>query len=412
MPATKPENHSLRERLLKSHDALKLAGDPPNQLLLDMPEPMIGYFRAILKQQPLTLPDAEEKDWINAIRILASHEILPLLHRRIHDLPEKNRPPCTIIEKLRSSFMSASVRSMQVEKQLGTLLSAIGKSGEKHLVLKGPAISGSLYPDTTMRSYNDIDILVMPDRFPKVRQVLLDLGYVCSAPRFDRYRDLHSEESFVHLKDRMALPVELHWDIHHFFGFRGRGTVNDLFGHAIPKTFGALSFCGLDPVDELIHLVLHLVLIHTRDIRLIWLYDIFLLATQIGESGRWQELTEICQEWSATLAVFHILQLVRIWTPLSLPDEVNSLDKWPKQHPAEEKAWQSVLKKHRHIHAMISLRLPPGLPWIKKAIYIVDFVFPPKENLKKRYAISHDFLLPYYYLKRLFERLARRSWKR
>lgn len=412
MPVTKYKSNALKESLLKAHEHLKLTGDPPNELLLNLPDSIITYLHAFMKQTPLAVTDLSRANWDAAIQALSSHGILPLLYRTLYDLPEEHHPKAWVMDKLRFAFQASSFRVIAQTRQLRSLLSAMNQAGEKILIVKGPSLSGSLYPMPATRPCNDIDILVLPEQFKKARQVLSGLGYTCKADRFDRYRDLHSEECFVHQFDKTFLPVELHWDIHHLYGFRGTGRVHELFDRAVRKSFEGLSFDGLDPVDELIHLVLHLTLIHTRDIRLIWLYDIHLLSKEIERIGMWGDLKKRCGEWRATFPVFYALQLTETWTGLRLPKEIENQTFFPKTAAAEEIQWKWVLTRYKDIRAMTTLRFPPGLPLWKKIKYMVDFAFPPKENLKKRYAVSHDFLMPFYYFRRFIDRFVRRNWKR
>lgn len=160
--------------------------------------------------------------------------------------------------------------------------------------------------------------------------------------------------------------MELHWDIHHFYGFRGTGKIHDLFDRAVRKSFEGLSFYGLNPVDALIHLVLHLTFIHTRDIRLLWLYDIHLLSKEIERIGMWGDLKKRCEEWSATLPVFYALQLTETWTDIQLPEAIKNRSFFRKTDMAEELQWNRVITRYKDFRAMIELRFPPGLPFGKR----------------------------------------------
>lgn len=411
MPDSKFKDGYAQAFLRSQHDRLMLAGDPPNRLLA-IPEPLLEFTVSLMRGRRAVPPQASKAQWQEWLAVLSSHEVLPMMHEKSHHLPDGEQLPQRVRDSLRQAFMAADVRSLQVERQLAQILPMMTAARLPCLVMKGPAISGSWYPNPALRPHNDIDLLVPRDRFLQAREILCDMGYVCKAPRFDSTPDLHSEESFDHLRDRSALPVELHWDIHHFYGFRGKGTIEDLFDRSREKTYGSVTFTGLDPVDELIHVILHMVLIHTRDIRLIWLYDIFLLTEEIRRENLWQVFMERCMEWRAMEAARHLLSLTRLWSPLYTSDMAKEPLRWTFPDPEEKKEWERILTKHKDARAMISLRLPPSLSPVRKYFYLARFLFPPRENLRKRYRIAHDGLLPFYYILRIYERLIRRSWTR
>ena len=388
-----------------------LAGDPPNRLLA-IPAPLLEFTVFLMKGRRTPPPLATAAQWQEWLAVLSSHEVLPMLHEKVHHLPNGENLPQTVRDSLRQAFMATDLRSLQVEHQLAEILPKMSDESLPCLVMKGPAISGAWYPKPALRPHNDIDLIVPRERFLEARQILRDLGYICKAPRFDHTPDLHSEESFDHLGNRRTLPVELHWDIHHFYGFRGTGTVNAIFDRAQEKHHGKITFMGLDPVDELIHLILHMALIHTRDIRLIWLYDIFLLTEVLFQKGLWSLFIERCREWQAVEPARHILFLAQLWTPLSLPQTIRDTTIWPAPDHEEEAVWKRILAKHKDAAGMISMRLPPNLSPGRKIFYLMRFLFPPRENLRKRYAIAHDALLPFYYVRRIYERFIGRSWTR
>ena len=50
------------------------------------------------------------------------------------------------------------------------------------VLLGGAAISTWLYDDGAPRGYNDVDLLVVPDRWPAAEAVLRDLGFDLAMP--------------------------------------------------------------------------------------------------------------------------------------------------------------------------------------------------------------------------------------
>ena len=413
MPDTNADPNLLRNSLQKIHSQLQLTGEPPNELLLSFSAPLVDYVCALLRHAHKEGPRLSKTEWTQAIRILSDHSLLPLLYGLILQTSEGGKGvPSNVMEKMRRSFQASAIRSMNVERQLRSLSTALGQAGENYLILKGPAISGSLYPSPAMRPFNDIDLLVPTERFREVRRLIKDLGYRCEAERFERDRRLHCEETYRHPYENTYLPIELHWDIHHFYGVRGRAQIEELFSRAIQTPFEKLLLNGLNPVDALIHLALHMTLIHTREIRLIWLYDIHLLVKDICRRKMEEEIYQRAKEWSASLPLFHALQLTWAWIG---SDPAGTFDLTPLLQnisPEHQRRWRKILNRSSDIRAMLSARLPTDLSPMKKVDALLRLAFPPVENIKKRYMVPNDYWLPLFYLRRFMERLILRNWKR
>ncbi|NIR15085.1 MAG: nucleotidyltransferase family protein, partial [Desulfobacterales bacterium] len=113
------------------------------------------------------------------------------------------------------------VRSLHMERQLQEIIEAFQEQGVRVLVLRGPALAFSLYPDPAMRPSGDLDLLVIPEHVVQARDILESLGYRCLARRFETARDFFREECFVHQESPgNKFPVDLHWvhwELHPFF---------------------------------------------------------------------------------------------------------------------------------------------------------------------------------------------------
>jgi len=88
-----------------------------------------------------------------------------------------------------------------MERQLREIIEGFQEEGVRVLVLRGPALAFSLYPDPAMRPSCDLDLLVLPEQVVQARGILEDLGYKCLAKRFETARDFFREECFVHQKN-------------------------------------------------------------------------------------------------------------------------------------------------------------------------------------------------------------------
>ncbi|MCP4530225.1 MAG: nucleotidyltransferase family protein, partial [Delftia sp.] len=321
---------------------LQLAGEPRNGLL-QLPDQLLAYLLAVLQGRPTAVPEAPEDDWKQLTYQLSFHGLNPLLFWNISHDQEIAPPPADIHEAIRREFMVSCVSTATMEAQLSQLVSAFQTNRIPLLVLKGPALGWRYYPDPAVRTSGDIDLLMLPDDIGTGRALLESLGYRCLANRYDLAQDFFCHEIFLHTdKQNRAYPVELHWDLHSFSAAARKKLVGGLRERAVTVETATVRFSALHPVDALVHAALHLTLQHTRDIKLIWLYDIALLCKEITASDGWDTLVERCRQWHAVLAVQRSLVLARAWFGSAVPDHAINEKNWPQPAPQETKLWHAA----------------------------------------------------------------------
>ncbi len=72
--------------------------------------------------------------------------------------------------------------ALGTDRVAGEVVGAFQGAGVRAVLLKGAAISTWLYGDGAPRGYNDVDLLVAPDRWPAAEAVLRDLGFDLAMP--------------------------------------------------------------------------------------------------------------------------------------------------------------------------------------------------------------------------------------
>ena len=157
--------------------------------LLDVPDELLSYIWAILRNESPLTPEVPLDRWTQLLDVLRSHWIIPLLYRRIGSLPQEGRPPEPITYEMRQTFLHSRVRCLHMEKQLGEIVEALQNQEVQTLVLRGPGLAWSLYPDPAMRPSCDLDLLVLPEQVIRAREILEHLGYKCLAKRFETTRE-------------------------------------------------------------------------------------------------------------------------------------------------------------------------------------------------------------------------------
>ncbi len=272
MNSSRPLPNDIKE----IHKDFTLCGKPRNSLFA-IPDDLFSYVLCFLRDEPPSFPKASVEQWMGLIDILNHNRIVPFLFSRVGVLPEPLRPPKCIVDIMRVHFLASRVRNMVMDLQLSRILSAFKQEQVRALVMKGPAIAWSAYPDPAMRPYDDLDLLVLPEQFLKARGIMESLGYRCEARIFETLKNVQFEEQFV-CQDRPAksLLVEMHWDLHRFYGAKRNMELEDLFHHATTVNASTLRFDTFNPVDAILHIVSHTGLSHTKDIRLVATVEILI----------------------------------------------------------------------------------------------------------------------------------------
>ena len=145
-----PPDPSLPAKLREFHQRLPLAGDPPNALL-SLPDDRILYLAAVLRDTPVPAPALSLDEWRAFRDLLKPHGVFPLLAYRLRAWPEDCRPPKEVTAWLDRVFLYAAARTMKAGRQIQEVVDALERAGIPSVLLKGPALARTVYPDPALR---------------------------------------------------------------------------------------------------------------------------------------------------------------------------------------------------------------------------------------------------------------------
>src|SRR6185503_12220500 len=72
-----------------------------------------------------------------------------------------------------------TVAGLAQDREHARALAALVAAGVETIVLKGPVLARTVYPERSMRGYADLDVLVRQERWLDAHRALLGLGYTC-----------------------------------------------------------------------------------------------------------------------------------------------------------------------------------------------------------------------------------------
>ena len=144
----------------------------------------------------LPFPVPRDTDWIGLIGLASAHGVLLFVHQSL--LERGVEIPDFFAVAVRESKNAAEMLAAELE----SLLKQFAVQDIDVLPLKGPVLAERLHGSVTMRSCNDLDLLVRREDFPRAEVLLMDMGFI--AREADDYH-----RRFV----RDGVPVELHFEV-------------------------------------------------------------------------------------------------------------------------------------------------------------------------------------------------------
>jgi hypothetical protein len=391
---------SFLNEIRQFHNEYSLAGSL-DRSLLNLSDQVLSYLVSILNQEePFSLPQISNEEWFDLLSYLSHHGIVPLLYFKVAQFPTELRPPEKIAARMRKVFLISHARYVRMLRQIKEILDAFSEKRIDVLVIKGPALALTTYPEPSTRPFADIDLLVKLDQYLKARHVLTQLGYCSQIRRFDMFNELFNAEPFCHPKDgTKPFEIDIHWSLYQYHGIKRDNDVREFFNRAKTVETPGLTFQTLDPVDALIYAAFHLILHHPDALRLTWISDIAFLASNLSETDQWENLQKRASALKLCLATQKALELAQMWNGIEIPELYQDFTKWPKVTTAEKDEFTYVTNKHgpdiRLKGYLASLRTNP-----EKIKYLLKIAFPDSDLIRMTYPPSKEWLLPWSYVRR------------
>jgi hypothetical protein len=315
-------------------------------------------------------------------------------HAAVYDRAERNpeiRLSTEPWRRLQGDCRQLAAAELIRENELVRMLGAAGsRLSPPPIVFKGAALAYQIYPTPHLRVRDDTDILVAPGTMAATRSLFADHGYrpsdAIDAPLVMR------QASFI-MQD--ALNVMHAWDVHWAFSnrpaFADFLTFEGLLRTAVEVRVDGITFLAPNTVDSLLIACLHLIGHHANDVRLIWLYDIHLLAASLDTAGRRRFLARARERSQIRVACHAALEQTQHYIPGQPVDELRrALD------PGDGSRWKS---DRRHLAVLLDDAEAIGRG--NRLRFAAQHVFPPADYMMKRFDIRHRWQLPFWYLVRI-----------
>jgi hypothetical protein len=349
-----------------------------------------AVLAAALRGSGGTPPKAE---WPALLASADDHGVLPLLA----DAAAAARWDKEIVAAMRPALAAETALAMLRERELHRVLASLAAHGVTPLLLKGAHLAFAVYRSPDRRPRLDTDLLIKDDDREAVQTSLKSLGYerqpfVSGDIAFTQFQFWRLDESGA----RHTLDV--HWRIANPRVFADRLIYGELMRDAIAlPQLGPHAFAPSMP-HALLIACLHRTAHHGTSTRLVWLYDIHLIASRLTE-GDWIAVIDKARRrgLASVIAAGLVDATERLATVVPRP----VLDALHAEAPAAHPDVQAFLRG-----------TPPKLlvalsdwchirGWRSRLRFALEHLFPSADYMRYRYDPRSDAALPFLYAHRI-----------
>jgi hypothetical protein len=335
------------------------------------------------------------------------HGVQGLLYERLHDEP--GWPPA-VVDALHWQAIAGTMWELRHQQVVAEVLAALAGVGIEPVLFKGTALAYSLYPGPALRSRGDTDLLVPVHEGGQVMAALAALGFA----RALELGDLMSYQACLtrEVAGGGEHTLDLHWKINNSEVLARLFEYDELRRDAVPLTALSPHALGAGPVQALLIACMHRAghkqapyyvdgVAHFSGDRLIWLYDIHLLALALSRR-QWDECLRLAGEKGLRAVCLEGIDQTRSRFATPVPADV--LAALASPGPVEPAA---AYLNARHLRRRwLDLCAQEGLA--NKGRFVRELVLPPAQYMRERFPDARPDWLPWLYLRRVLGGLRRR----
>ena len=359
-----------------------------------------GFLAALISGRAVA-PDAwAALDAEGLWKVADRHGVSALVADRIIKTPAA---PSWLRVRAREVSQEEVVADLGAESALRQLLASCEERRIRVLLMKGALLAYTYYGRPDLRPRLDTDLLIAVEDRQAIHDVLTALGY---EPDVQASTDLVSHQrAYVRpLHGSLCHVVDVHWRLTNPEVFSRVLSFDEMRRAARPIPALGPGASGLSAVHALLVACVHRVAHHFDDERLIWLYDIHLIASRLGAAEWLQFLNLVIERRVARVCHAGLQRSVKLFDT-QVPDMA-----WPRDLDLEygdEITAAYLTPKRRRVNAVLDDLKALGT-WGDRWRLMRDYAFPPVTYMREVYAPASATPLPWLYVRRMF--FGARKW--
>jgi Uncharacterised nucleotidyltransferase len=354
-------------------------------------EVITGALLSAALRGPVACPPQSE--WPALLESADREGVLPLLA----DAAAAARWDSELIAAMRPSVVAEGALAIVRERELRRVVSALADRQVTALLLKGAHLAFAVYPSPDRRPRLDTDLLIRETDRATVRHCLDSLGYVPGATvtgdvAFAQFQVWRIDESGA------RHTIDVHWRLANPRAFADRLTHDELLRDAVPVPRLGANAYGPSPVHAIVVACLHRTAHHGTSTRLVWLYDIHLLANQLSERG-WRDLANLARDRRVAAVVASGLDAAAQKIGTVVPQMiVDRLRADAADTDADVLAFLSGPQPQMKVAVSDWKRIRS---WRARVRFAREHLFPAPRYMRDRYQTKSPAALPFLYAHRL-----------
>jgi hypothetical protein len=334
------------------------------------------------------------------LALAEEHGVEALIYTRLHDHPDWRNWPSDVREALKTRTQLDAAAEVLRKREIERVLLHLREAGLRPLMFKGTPLAYSHYPAPNLRARRDTDLFILRSEKAALLEVMTDLG---CRQQLSIPGDAVLPQCLMIRIDEKGLPhaFDVHWKISNAPAFTDKVTYEELVEQAPPVSQLGPGAYAPNPIYALLIACLHRAAHHENCNRLIWLYDIHLLVSEMT-SSELAAFARLAFDKQMAAICLDALQATKRTYDTPLPEGyIEEFRNRVESHTTEATHVYLIGAQSRGQSLWRDLRASDGMS--AKLRLLREHTLPPPSYILKRYNSERRSLLPFLYTRRIFE---------
>jgi len=282
------------------------------------------------------------------------------------------------------------------EREIVKVLERFAGAGIEVVLLKGTPLAYTHYAEPSLRTRSDTDMFIRASDRTRAAELMRAAGY---ARVHGVEGELVSYQESFHRRDAQIDHIfDLHWQVNNGQVFAQALPFDEALAHAVPvPALGPKAKTLSSPYALLLacmHRAAHLGVDGPQSERLVWLYDIALLARAMTDA-EWDRFVQLCVAKRMRAVSSDALAATTDLIGIAVPERVRAALVSPGPREA------SAIYLDGASRAILFTNLSALPSWRARAALMREVAFPPSAYMLEKYATQRRWLLPWLYARRI-----------
>jgi hypothetical protein len=370
--------------------------------VLDADPPPIDVLAALLRGEHVQLGGCGLSG-AALVEACVREELTGLVYEQLSGAPGRYDWPTGVQEELARQARTDAAQECVRQQEIIAAIDGLTSKGVHPVLLKGTALAYSAYATPCARPRSDTDLFIRRDEVDTARRAMGSLGYT-EPPFCDG--ELLFCQFHVARQDRFGVDhaFDFHWKISTQPVFADLLTYADLCADAVPVPALGAHARAAGPLHALLIACIHPAMHHRNVERLLWVYDVHLLAGRLSEA-EWDRFAELALARNVAAVSAEGLARARARLRTRFPDRVIAR----LSEPGHAEPSAAYLRPGRRWTDEVVSSIG-GLPrWRDRFRLLGEILFPSPRYMRTAYGLDRTAtpLLPALYA----HRILKGAWK-